>query len=90
MGVKFDFSPWTEEYRLRVFENTYSRGKWEIHKKISSGYLKEKDYLGYLDEEEKIFGLKETGCDVVDFIHLAQDRDQLRTPVITARNCLVP
>jgi hypothetical protein len=34
--------------------------------------------------------LREIGCEGVDWIHLAQDRDQWRTLVNTGMNCRVP
>jgi hypothetical protein len=34
--------------------------------------------------------LRETGCDDMEWIHLAQDRDQWRAIVITVKNLRVP
>jgi hypothetical protein len=41
-------------------------------------------------EDNIKINLTETGCDGMDWIHLAQDRDQWRALVNTVMNLLVP
>jgi hypothetical protein len=46
--------------------------------------------LGYRWEDIIKLNLREIGSEVVDWIHLAQDRDQLRAVVNTVMNLRVP
>jgi hypothetical protein len=50
--------------------------------------MKGRNYLSNLDIEARIIlnWFLKTGCDYVDWIHLAQYRDQLRALVITVVN----
>jgi hypothetical protein len=55
------------------------------------GNLKGRDYLEELNVDGNIrMGLREKGWEVVDWIHLAQDRDQWWALVNTVINLRVP
>jgi len=63
------------------------------YKEFWSEYLKGIDYsddLGVDGEDNIRKDFMETGWDIVDWIHLARDEDQLRAVVNTVMNSRVP
>jgi len=61
--------------------------------KIVVGNLKGSDHLGEINIDEMIILkriLREIGCEDVGWIHLTQDRDQLRAVVNTVMNLRGP
>jgi len=63
-----------------------------MHTKFFMGNPKGRDQLGGLGIERRITlkYLKETGCEGVDWIHLAQDKLQWQTLVNMVTNLWVP
>jgi hypothetical protein len=63
-----------------------------MHSKCWSENLKRGDHLEDtgVDGKKMLTSIKETGLDGVDWIHLAQDRDQWRVLVDTVMKLRVP
>jgi hypothetical protein len=78
----------TEEYKMVGACGTFG-GRKEVHKEFWRGNLKGRDRWEDVDADEYYNGLS-AGREIVDWIHLAQDREKWRVLVSVAINFRAP